>query len=134
MAGSNSHDLMVPILFNMSKTWCASQEIPSYAWYFDRNLPGDGNGAWHSSDLWYWFGTLPNCWRPMEKKDYDLSEQMVTYLCSFAASGTPQGSGHPVWDRAVKQAMILGEKATHMGKPNTAKMVATMLTNKAVGE
>ena len=134
MAGSNSHDLMVPILFNMAKSWCAAQEVPSFAWYFDRNLPGDGNGAWHSSDLWYWFGTLPNCWRPMEKKDYALSEQMVTYLCSFAATGTPSGTGYPAWNPAGKQAMLLGEKASHMGTPGTLKMVATMLTNKAVGE
>ena len=134
MAGSTSHDMMVPILFNMASSWCAAQEIPSYAWFFDRKLPGDNNGAWHSSDLWYWFGTLPNCWRPMEKKDYDLSDQMVSYLCSFAATGTPQGSGHPAWNRAGKQAMLLGEKPTHMGKPSTAKMAITMLTNKAVGE
>ena len=134
MAGSTSQDMMVPILFSMASSWCSAQEIPSYAWFFDRKLPGDSNGAWHSSDLWYWFGTLPNCWRPMEKKDYDLSDQMVTYLCSFAASGTPRGSGHPLWNRAGKQALILGEKPTHMGKPSTAKMIATMLTNKAVGE
>ena len=134
MAGSNSHDLMVPILFNMCKSWCSAQDVPSFAWYFDRNLPGDGNGAWHSADLWYWFGTLGNGWRPFEKKDYDLSEQMVTYLCNFAASGTPYGPGLPTWNRCGKQAMILGEKVSHMGNPSMAKMVATMLTNKAVGE
>jgi len=134
MAGSNSHDLMVPILYNMGKSWCAAQDIPSFAWYFDRNLPGDGNGAWHSADLWYWFGTLPNSWRPFEKKDYDLSEQMVTYLCSFASTGTPYGPGLPNWNRCGKQAMLLGEKPSRMGNPSTLKMVATMLTNKAVGE
>ena len=70
----------------------------------------------------------------MEKKDYDLSRQMVDYLCAFAAAGTPQGNGHPVWKPAGKQAMIFGDKATAMGKPGMAKMIATMLTNKAVGE
>jgi carboxylesterase type B len=70
----------------------------------------------------------------MEKKDYDLSEQMIQYLCSFAACGVPSGAGHPAWNPTGKQAMLLGENPTHMGKPNLAKMVATMLTNKAVGE
>ena len=134
MVGSTSHDMAPPVLFHLAKGWCAKQSVSSYVWYFDRMLPGDNCGAWHSSDLWYWFGTLSNCWRPMEKKDYDLSEQMVTYLCSFAASGTPAGLGHPAWKPAGKQAMILGEKPTHMGSPSFVKMVKTMLTNKAVGE
>ena len=61
----------------MGKDWCAAQKINSYAWFFDRQLPGDDCGAWHSSDLWYWFGTLPNCWRPMEQKDYDLRGSLI---------------------------------------------------------
>ena len=70
----------------------------------------------------------------MEKKDYDLSKQMVSYLCSFAATGTPRGIGYPTWHPLGKQVMILGEKPSHMGKPNLGKMVYTMLTNPAVGE
>ena len=96
-------------------------------------LPGDDKGAWHSSDLWYWFGTLKNCWRPMEKKDYDLSAQMVSYLCNFAAKGDPNGENLPHWTKA-DSTLLLGEKDTRMGSPNMAKMVVTMLTNKAVGE
>ena len=134
MAGSTSHDMAPPILFSMSKKWIAGREMPSYAWFFDRMLPGDKNGAWHSSDLWYWFGTLPNCWRPMEKKDYDLSEQMVSYLCNFASSGNPNGSSLPQWNPAGKQALHLGEKETKMGNPNMAKLAYIMMTNKAVGE
>ena len=83
-------------------------------------------------------GTLPNCWRPMEKKDYDLSEQMVNYLCNFVRSGNPNKSGElPTWVSSggnQKRVLILGEKPTAMGKPGMMKMVATMLTNKAVGE
>ena len=134
MAGTTSHDMMPPILFAMSNSWCQAQSEPSYVWYFDRMLPGDDNGAWHSSDLWYWFGTLPNCWRPMEAKDYGLSERMVSYLCNFVRSGDPNGAGLPVWTAAGKKAMLIGEKPDRMGKPNTLKMVYTMLTNKAVGE
>ena len=138
MAGSTSEDMMPPILQSMSKKWCAVQEKPSYTWYFNRQLPGDENGAWHSADLWYWFGTLDNCWRPMEQKDRDLSQQMVSYLCNFARSGNPNKSGQlPTWiasDKTQKKVMILGEKESAMGRPSALKMLHTMLTNKAVGE
>ena len=134
MAGSTSEDVMPPMIYKMGKDWCDAQEKPSFAWFFDRRLPGDDNGAWHSADLWYWFGTLPNCWRPMEKKDYDLSEQMVNYLMNFCKQGDPNGESLPKWIPHGKEVLRLGEKDTHMGKVSMLKLIKTMLTNKAVGE
>jgi len=137
MAGSTSEDMMPPILQSMARKWCAGQKKPSYTWYFDRQLPGDDCGAWHSSDLWYWFGTLDNGWRPFTQKDRDLSTQMVRYLCAFARSGDPNGGTEPKWipnGGTEKRVLCLGEKPTAMGKPSLLKMVHTMLTNKAVGE
>ncbi len=137
MAGVTSEDMMPPILYGMAKKWNGAQSTPAYTWYFDRQLPGDENGAWHSSDLWYWFGTLPNCWRPMEDKDYELSNQMTDYLCNFAKSGNPNGEKLPVWETAATEknkVMNFGEQPTSMRKPSKAKMILTMLTNKAVGE
>ena len=137
MAGSTSEDMMPPILHGMAKDWCAAQQIPSYGWYFDRRLPGDDNGAWHSSDLWYWFGTLENCWRPMTKKDQELSSQMTGYLANFCKYGDPNGAGLTAWlplNKGQGKVLMLGEAETHMGKPSVLKMTKTMLTNKAVGE
>ena len=138
MAGSTSHDMAPPVLQSMAKKWISQRNKPSYTWYFDRMLPGDDCGAWHSSDLWYWFGTLENCWRPMEQKDDDLSSQMVQYLCNFCRTGNPNKSGQlPQWIASGKgqsQVLILGEKDTQMGKPSMLKMIGTMLTNNAVGE
>ena len=137
MAGSTSRDMMPPILHDMAKKWCAAQE-KGYTWYFDRKLPGDDNGAWHSSDLWYWFGTLPNCWRPMVEKDYNLSAQMVTYLCNFAKSGNPNKDYElPRWEASSsdqKRVLRLGVEPTGMDKPSKLKMLITMLSNKSVGE
>ena len=138
MAGATSEDIMPPIIFSMSRSWCAAQEKPSYTWMFDRQLPGDDCGAWHSSDLWYWFGTLDNCWRPMEQKDRELSDLMTDYLCNFAKNGDPNRAAQvPTWiasDKTQKRVMVLGEKPAAMKKPSVLKMVGTMLTNKAVGE
>jgi len=136
MLGSTSEDIMALIIQKMASGWCAAQKIPSFCWFFDRKLPGDENGAWHSSDLWYWFGTLDNCWRPMTEKDYALSDQMTEYLCSFVRTGTPGGSDLPRWTPAAegKKVMRFGEGELRMGKPSSLKLLYTMLTNKAVGE
>ena len=136
MAGSTSHDMAPPILFHMTKKWISSQKKPSYVWFFDRMLPGDKNGAWHSSDLWYWFGTLRNCWRPMNQKDFAICCEMVDYLCNFCRNGDPNEPGLPRWQdvQSSSKVLCIGEKPTHMGKPNMLKMIGTMLTNKAVGE
>ena len=141
LMGSTSEDIVPPIVHRMAKGWCrlqADQGRPAaYAWFFDRRLPGDGNGAWHSSDLWYWFGTLDHCWRPMTAKDRLLSEQMVQYLTNFARTGDPNGGGLPRWEAVRKgqsKVLRLGEGETRMGGVNIAKLTHTMPTNKAVGE
>lgn len=134
MCGSTSEDVGVPMLFSLAKKWCAAQEKPSFTWFFDRRLPGDNNGAWHSSDLWYWFGTLENCWRPMEEKDYALSDQMTNYLTNFAKAGDPNGAGLPCWKTAGTGVLRMGEGETGMRKVNKLKLWHTLFTTKAVGE
>jgi len=137
MAGSTSQDIMPLFIYQMAKDWCAAQSKPSYAWFFDRQLPGDNNGAWHSSDLWYWFGTLENGWRPFTDKDRELSDQMTDYLCNFAKTGNPNGKELPEWvaaDKSQPKVLRMGEKKTAMGKASKLKLLYTMLTNKAVGE
>lgn len=137
MAGANSEDMMPPIMQDMAKSWYAAQDKDSYVWHFQHQLPGDDNGAWHSADLWYWFGTLENCWRPMTDADRALSDAMTDCLCRFAATGDPNAAGEINWlpaQTAGKQAMCFGNGEPHMGKPSMLKMIITMLTNKSVGE
>ena len=137
MVGSTSEDVMPPIIFQMGKNWCDAQKEKSYTWFFDRKLPGDACGAWHSSDLWYWFGTLDNCWRPMEQKDEELCNQMVDYLTNFCKYGDPNGAKLTGWlpaGKDQKKVLRLGEADTHMGKVSMLKLTKTLLTNKAVGE
>ena len=134
MCGSTSEDFGSPMLYSLAKKWCTAQDVPSYLWHFDRRLPGDDCGAWHSSDLWYWFGTLENCWRPMEQKDYELSSQMTDYLTNFAKSGNPNGDGLEVWGPAKDGALRIGEGKTRMGKVSRLKLWHNLFTNKSVGE
>ncbi len=62
---------------------------PAYVYYFTRDLPGDGSGCWHSSELWYMMGTLPRCWRPWTPGDYELSARMLDCWCAFMRDGDP---------------------------------------------
>lgn len=57
-------------------------------------------GAWHSSELWFTFGSLApgvpphRPWRPV---DYALADATTTYFANFIASGTPYADGLPDW-------------------------------------
>ena len=61
---------------------------------FAAEMPGwDHPGAFHSSDLWFYFETLAKCWRPFKGVHYDLARQMCDYWCNFMRTGNPNGNG-----------------------------------------
>jgi len=66
---------------------------PAYQYYFDRKLPGDDAGAFHSAELWYMFHTLGRCWRPMTQHDFELSDRMMDYWTNFVKYANPNGPG-----------------------------------------
>jgi para-nitrobenzyl esterase len=70
---------------------------PAYAYFFQRQLPGDSSGAFHSSDLWYIFHSMRHSWRPFTAGDQELSNQMVGYWTNFAKFGNPNGKTGDVW-------------------------------------
>lgn len=67
----------------------------AYVYYFSRQLPGDESGAFHSAELWYVFGSLEYCWRPMEEADYELSDRMIGYWSNFMKNGKPGNEWRP---------------------------------------
>ena len=60
-----------------------------YLYFFERCLPGDEAGAFHSAELWYMFGTLGRSWRPFSEEDYRLSEKMLDAWACFVREGHP---------------------------------------------
>jgi para-nitrobenzyl esterase len=75
----------------------AQSNQPSYAYFFQRQLPGDSSGAFHSSDLWYIFHSMRHSWRPFTSGDQELSNQMVDYWTNFATYGDPNGKSGSIW-------------------------------------
>ena len=90
-----------PRLKESCALWCENQltlgRTPSYLYLFDRKLPGDDAGSFHSSELWYVFETYPRCWRPWEDRDIALSREMSAYWANFVKTGDPNSEGLPIW-------------------------------------
>ena len=107
MIGYTSDDIMPDVMHKAATDWALLHEqqgrTPVYIYCFSHDLPGEDMpeggmpGAFHSAELWYVFGTLGRCWRPMEQADYDLSNLMVTYWSNFARTGNPNGEEVPEW-------------------------------------
>lgn len=121
--GSTANDICTPEnktipmeesqLHNGCINWCKHQielgYTPSYVYYFNHRLPGDDSGAFHSSELWYMFGTLDRCWRPFTDNDRRLSQKMLDYWCNFIKTGNPNGNEleeWAAWDNENRSIML----------------------------
>ena len=94
---------------------CKKGTAPVYTYHFNRTLP-DENGlkGYHSFELWYVFGTIQHSNRNLTGVDYDLSNMMTDYWCSFAKTSNPnEGIGkNPIWEaycKETKQTLVINE-------------------------
>lgn len=88
---------------------------PAYLYVFDHDLPGNNDGSFHSSELWYVFGTFGRCWRPMTGVDFELSRAMTAYWANFAKRKDPNGENLPLWKpyTAMDRENMLFQKKLH---------------------
>lgn len=91
-----------------------------YIYLFTRFTPGrneDYYWAWHSSELWYTFGSLRAArgQRGWEEWDYELADIVTSYWTNFMKTGDPNGEGLPEWLPSNSEHlayMDLGEENT----------------------
>lgn len=88
----------------------------AYTYYFTRGIPWPEHpefGAFHTSDVPYFFANLRHLNRPWEALDHHLSEIAAGYWVNFARTGNPNGKGLPNWPAFAatqRVTMELGEK------------------------
>lgn len=120
MIGSTENDIGGnTLLQEAGARWCENLiklgRAPAYFYFFDRKLPGDDAGSFHTSEIWYVFETLSRCWRPWEDCDRELSRIMSAYWANFVKSGNPNGEGLPQWlpfDGTNTSPIRLGDRVT----------------------
>jgi para-nitrobenzyl esterase len=101
-----------------------------YVYHFRRDVPGaDRPGAFHSSELWYVFGTLPRSDRPFTGLDYDLSLKMADWWTNFARTGSP-GGGFSAYTAETPALMEIGEKTGMVDIKN--RPLADMLSDEMI--
>ena len=105
--GFLSEDMWPQTLCQIAKEWGQLMEsanhAPVYGYYFDRQLPGSDDGAYHGCDIRYAFDTLEICWRPFEEIDYRISRDMMDYFISFARTGKPEVAHLAKWEPLGKE-------------------------------
>ena len=79
-----------------------------YVYYFNQNLPGHADpvrdeefyGSFHSSELWYFFNSMRDVegQRQWTEADYNLADQITSYIANFVKTGDPNGEGLAEWD------------------------------------
>jgi para-nitrobenzyl esterase len=90
-----------------------THKAPVYTYFFDRAIPWPQHpeyGAFHTSELAYFFDNLQQLDRPWEEKDHEVSRITSTYVVDFVKTGRPEGAGLPVWPavHAQGETMRLG--------------------------
>lgn len=113
IVGSTCTDMIPIVLEGVMKKWGRFMQYrrtaPCYLYNFNRFLPGDDKGAWHSADLLYAFSTLDFNWRPFTGTDYQISEQLSDAICAFVKYGNPNCPSLPAWTADYKKPMSFCE-------------------------
>lgn len=127
--GITNNDMVPVVLEIISKKWVKKDKSSNdYVYLFDRDLPGDSFGAWHSADLLYSFGTLDYNYREFEEIDYKISEQLIDAISAFVKTGNPNCDAIPHWEPGIKKVMTFCEDTKAMPLP-TKRLIKKTIAN-----
>ena len=128
--GMTNADMIPALVSGLIRRWAHDDKgSPCYAYCFDRDLPGDNYGAWHTADLLYAFGTLQNNWRPFTDTDREISRQMVAAFANFVKCGNPNCNALPRWKAGTAKVMRFGDPSRMAPFPD-GRLIKETLHNK----
>ncbi|MBQ7670409.1 MAG: carboxylesterase family protein [Clostridia bacterium] len=82
-----------------------STGIPTYQYYFSKD---NGRlGCWHSGEMIYLYGNIPDDSSLYDDADRALSAEMKEYFINFIRTGDPNGEGLPEWKSDVDPASYM---------------------------
>jgi para-nitrobenzyl esterase len=96
----------------------------AYVYFFDIHAQDRPHGAPHATEYPYVFGNFANA---RTSRDMTASAMIRRYLINFAASGNPNGSGLPHWDKfdaTTQRAMVFDDDSSSREWPNLAALQA----------
>ncbi len=129
MIGYTNTDMYAPVMEYIGNKF--GKKNGGYIYFFDIDAPGDENGAFHSCDIRYMFGTLEDSWRPYGERDREASDQLSSYVANYAKTGDPNGEGLPEWTPArpftFAKAMRFAPEKTAEGRAHYLKLLGNML-------
>ncbi len=83
----------------------AAKGIPVWEYWFTKD---NGRlGAWHSGEMIYTFGMIPDGSRLFDESDRTLSDTMHRYWVSFAENGDPNSAGLPLFEENTGSDTIM---------------------------
>lgn len=79
--------------------------IPVYEYCFSRH---NGRlGPWHSGELIYFYGNLPEDSRLFDETDYALEKNITGCILNFMKTGDPNGAGLPAWESSPDSTRLM---------------------------
>jgi carboxylesterase type B len=83
-------------LFYWAKRRAKTARTPAYTYFFNQAVSSE-RGAYHSSDLAYWFNDVYNQERPWTETDRRVADEVSSYWVNFVKTGNPNGETLPRW-------------------------------------
>lgn len=120
-AKSNWSEIYSAVLFSY-RHYCWERQandnnILVYTYIFTKD-----NGrlrAWHSGELVYFYGNIPDNSSLYDVSEIELSKIIVSYLVNFIKTGNPNGDKLPIWQpsRGNTKIQELGDEITVQNTP-----------------
>lgn len=91
-------------------------DIPVYEYLFAKK---NGRlGDWHSGEMVYCYGNIPDGSGLYDDRDRELSGEMLSYFKNFITSGDPNGSDLPAWEQneSSDSLMFFGDTTEMTGE------------------